>query len=79
VTKPDKPKVETYAVVDVDGLVINLVRWDGISEWQPPEGCVVVVPEDPCGVWDRVDVKTRKVVASMAVLHMADQADDDAG
>lgn len=33
-----------YAVV-VDGIVTNVVLWDGESTWQP-EGEVVAIPED---------------------------------
>ena len=29
---------ENYAVVNSDGLIINIVVWDGVSEWEPPEG-----------------------------------------
>ena len=29
---------ENYAVVNSGGLIINIVVWDGVSEWEPPEG-----------------------------------------
>ena len=28
-----------YAVIDANGLVVNVVLWDGESKWTPPEGC----------------------------------------
>lgn len=31
-----------YAVIDGNGLVVNLVDWDGVSAWAPPEGCTAV-------------------------------------
>lgn len=31
--------VQTYAVVDGSGNVLNLVQWDGLADWAPPEGC----------------------------------------
>lgn len=27
-----------YAVIDPSGLVVNVILWDGVSEWQPPDG-----------------------------------------
>lgn len=30
-----------YAVFNVDDEMINLVEWNGVSEWAPPEGCTV--------------------------------------
>ncbi|OXI70113.1 hypothetical protein CFB81_16375 [Burkholderia sp. AU28863] len=36
--------VSNYAVVE-NGLVTNLVVWDGETEWTPPEGSTVVLVE----------------------------------
>lgn len=33
--------MDTYAIVK-DGNVINIVIWDGKSEWSVPEGCTAV-------------------------------------
>lgn len=30
-----------YAVINSDGVVENVVEWDGVAPWQPPEGCTV--------------------------------------
>lgn len=30
-----------YLVIDSDGLVQNVVEWDGVSPWQPAPGCTV--------------------------------------
>lgn len=30
--------MENYAVIDVNGLVVNVVLWDGVSEWTPGAG-----------------------------------------
>lgn len=30
-----------YAVIDQNSRVINVIMWDGITEWQPPTGCMV--------------------------------------
>ena len=32
----------TYSLLDSTGLCTNHVAWDGISSWQPPEGCQLV-------------------------------------
>lgn len=38
--------VTTYAVVE-DGEVVNVVAWDGVTPWEPPEGSQVVsIPSD---------------------------------
>lgn len=29
--------MNNYAVVDSEGKVINIIYWDGVSEWSPPE------------------------------------------
>lgn len=28
-----------YVIIQ-DGVVVNAIEWDGVSEWQPPEGCI---------------------------------------
>lgn len=33
-----------YAVIK-DGIVINMVSWDGVTEWQPAEGFAVPSPD----------------------------------
>lgn len=30
-----------YAVIDKSHRVINVIVWDGLTEWQPPSGCMV--------------------------------------
>lgn len=37
-----------YAVVDSDGNVVNVVIWDGESDWSPPEDCTVI-PHETAG------------------------------
>ena len=31
-----------YAILDSEGKCINRIVWDGVSDWQPPEGCTAV-------------------------------------
>jgi hypothetical protein len=35
-----------YAILNTEGQCINRILWDGISEWQPPEGCTAVADPD---------------------------------
>lgn len=36
-----------YAVIDEPtGTVVNVIEWDGIAEWEQPEGCIVVESEE---------------------------------
>lgn len=37
-----------YAILDSEGKCINRTVWDGVSDWQPPEGCTAV--PDPDGL-----------------------------
>ncbi|WP_313384275.1 tail fiber assembly protein [Pantoea sp.] len=42
---------ENYAVVSADGLIINIVVWDGVTEWEPPEGTQAVrCGDNLCGI-----------------------------
>ena len=34
-----------YAVV-LNDVVTNVIIWDGISDWSPSEGVVVLIPEE---------------------------------
>jgi len=37
----------TYAVINSNNLIINVIIWDGQTSWQPPEDCIVVnIPEN---------------------------------
>ena len=41
-----------YAVIDGRGVVVNIILWDGIYEWLPPVGTIVVSAEGEknCGI-----------------------------
>lgn len=32
-----------YAIVNGSNVVINVIKWDGISTWTPPAGCTAVL------------------------------------
>lgn len=36
------PESIEYAILNADGVCINRCLWDGVTEWQPPEGCTAV-------------------------------------
>lgn len=38
-----------YAVIDNLGVVVNIILWDGVSPWTPPEGCFAI--ELQSGEW----------------------------
>jgi hypothetical protein len=45
-----------YAIIDNTGLVVNVILWDGESEWQPPEGYQAVELTDGAGIgWTYAD------------------------
>lgn len=34
---------DTYVVVDTAaGIVVNIIIWDGVAEWSPPDGCIAI-------------------------------------
>jgi hypothetical protein len=33
----------TYAIINSENLVVNVIEWDGESDWQPPENHQVVL------------------------------------
>ncbi|HAJ4481471.1 TPA: tail fiber assembly protein [Escherichia coli] len=35
-------EAEDYAVIDGDGNIVNVIVWDGVTEWEPPEGTQAV-------------------------------------
>jgi hypothetical protein len=35
-----------YAVICPAGHVRNIIVWDGVSEWKPPEGCSLLEVTD---------------------------------
>ena len=34
-----------YAIVE-NGIIINIVTWDGVSDWKPSNGQAVKIPDD---------------------------------
>jgi len=37
---------DRYVIVDADGYRLNTIIWDGVTPWQPPEGCTVVLESE---------------------------------
>lgn len=38
--------MKKYAIVDQNGIVDNMIIWDEVSQWSPPEGMTMVKAED---------------------------------
>jgi hypothetical protein len=38
--------VMNYAILNAEGRCINRILWDGVTDWQPPEGCTAVADPD---------------------------------
>jgi hypothetical protein len=48
-------KPMTYAMVR-DGVVVNVIDWDGVTPYTPPEGCELHAWEGPVSIgWTWVD------------------------
>lgn len=42
---------ENYAIVESNGLISNIVIWDGVTEWAPPDGTQAIACGDNiCGI-----------------------------
>ena len=52
-----------YALVDKDGKIVNVVCWDGQTDWQPPEGLTAIRDKageaEPEGTFDGVAFRKR--------------------
>lgn len=46
----------TYAIINSENLVVNVIEWDGTTEWQPPDGHQIVPLAQEGGIgWSYVD------------------------
>lgn len=37
--------MKRHAIIDGDGIVRNMILWDGAAEWAPPQGMSVIEAE----------------------------------
>lgn len=45
-----------YALINTDGLVVNVTVWDGKTEWQPLEGLQAIPLEGNAGIgWSYIN------------------------
>lgn len=45
---------DRYALVDADGLVVNVIEWDGVSDWSPPESLTCLEADEAVSIgWTR--------------------------
>lgn len=48
-----------HAVVNKENIVVNVIMWDGQSNWRPPQGTVVVACTDGmCDIGDSCNPTT---------------------
>ena len=48
-----------YAVCNSENVVVNVILWDGKSQWTPPAGCYVIESNAACiGDWYNKEDKT---------------------
>lgn len=41
-----------YAIVNQSSIVNNIIEWDGVGQWSPPEGCTAIPTENAnCIIW----------------------------
>jgi len=55
-----------YAIVNKDGIVINICEWDGITQWSPPTGCIAV-QHDYCDINDFYDKFTGRLTKTIII------------
>ena len=46
-----EPAEQIYAVI-IDGLVDNVIVWDGVTAWNPPDGAIL----EPLADWPGVGI-----------------------
>lgn len=44
-----EPTPMTYAMVK-DGVIVNVIDWDGVTPYTPPEGCVLYPWDGPMNI-----------------------------
>jgi len=42
--------MSSYAILDTNNIVLNVVEWDGTSEWIVPENTSVILITDVTGI-----------------------------
>lgn len=57
-----KPKIKNYAVVDEDNNVVNVIAWDGVTEYNPGKG-LTLVQSDTAGKGHTYDPDTEEFEA----------------
>lgn len=61
VASSDHPDCKRYALIDGDGIVQNVVLWDGnLDTWQPPEGLTPVKVPDTDNALHSVGIGWRR-------------------
>ncbi len=55
-----------YAVINNDGIVVNVIEWDGKTQWSPPSGCFVI-QNDYCDINDFYDKFTKKFTKTIII------------
>lgn len=46
-----------YAVINPEKIVVNVIIWDAVSNWEPPLDCILV-KTDTGGIGDMYDMDT---------------------
>lgn len=58
-----------YAIINQSNIVENIIVWDGVSQWSPPEGCTLVPIENAnCIVWITNEDGTHQQVEAIGAV-----------
>lgn len=49
-----------YAIVDDDGLVLNVALWDQVTAWSPPTGTTAIPASDEVQIGGTIDRRTQE-------------------
>lgn len=66
----------TYAVLNQNGICVNRVLWDGITEWQPPEGHTAI--SDPDNLYPIYVEPVQQETADLSFLQDLTQSQKEA-
>lgn len=63
--------VSRYALVNANGIVENIVLWDGKSSWEPPKNVVLrqISNDSVIGIGDRIDSVGRVINTTIPDVH----------
>lgn len=55
-----------YGIVNKNGIVVNVISWDGETQWQPPVECIAV-QHDYIDIDDFWDINDKVLIKAVKI------------